>query len=145
MLLINLEKIRNDHLIYKLINITNGEKRFPSLDQTILNYIFYEKIGILPSKFGIWNFSDKKDIQIYLSCLRQKLDINELEESFFNPSIIHSVLCYPKIFSPSSRYITELTTCKERGNCSCEKYHKLWYYYANMTDYYHNITNLFNQ
>ena len=29
-----------------------------------INYVFYPKIGILPSKFAIWNFSDKKDIQI---------------------------------------------------------------------------------
>ena len=144
-ILLNLDKIRNDKKIYDIINIVNSKKELPGLDQTIINYVFYPKIGILPSKFGIWNFSDKKDIHIYLSHLRTKLDINELEESLENPSIIHNVLCVPKIFSPSSRYIEALTTCNERGNCSCEKYHNLWYYYANMTDYYENITNLLNQ
>ena len=141
--LLNLEKIRNDNKIYQLINMTKTEKSFEGHDQTIINYAFYPKIGILPSKFGIWNFSDKKDIQIYLSRLRTKIDIHELEESFLNPTIIHNVLCWPKIFFPSTRYSEDLTSCRERGNCFCEKYHLLWYYYANKTDYYENITNFF--
>ena len=143
--LLNLDKMRNDNKIYDILNMTNSPKHIPYLDQSIINYVFYPKIGILPSKFGIWNFSDKKDIQIYLSHLRTKLDIIELEQSLENPSIIHNVLCVPKIFSNSSRYIEALTTCNERGNCSCEKYHNLWYYYANMTDYYENISNLLNK
>jgi lipopolysaccharide biosynthesis glycosyltransferase len=91
-ILLNLDKIRNDNKIYDIINIADSKKVLPGLDQTIINYVFYPKIGILPSKFGIWNFSDKKDIHIYLSHLRTKLDINELEESLNNPSIIHNVL-----------------------------------------------------
>ena len=143
-LLFNLDKIRNDNKFYELINVTNNNTTLHNLDQTILNYVFYPKIGVLPSKFGIWNFSDKKDIQIYLSFLRTKIDINELEESFFNPTIIHTVLCVPKIPNKNSNYRSKLTSCKERGNCFCEKYHNLWYYYANQTEYYENITNYFN-
>ena len=142
-ILLDLKKIRNDNKIYQLINMTKTEKSFDGHDQTIINYVFYPKIGILPSKFAIWNFSDKKDIQIYLSLIRTKIDINELEESFLNPTIIHNVLCWPKIFFPSTRYSEDLTTCRERGNCFCEKYHNLWYYYANKTDYYDNITHFF--
>ena len=144
-ILLNLEKIRNDNKNYELINITNSDKYFNGVDQTILNYVFYPKIGILPSKFGIWNFSDKKDIKIYLSHLRTKLDINELEESFLNPTIIHTVLCIPKACNKVSYYRKELTTCKERGNCFCEKYHNLWYYYAKKTDYYDNIKDFYNK
>ena len=143
--LLNLDKIRNDNKIYDILNMTNSPKHIPYLDQSIINYVFYSKTRILTSKFGIWNFSDKKDIKIYLKYLRTKIDIKELEDSFSNPSIIHNVLCLPKIFSPSSRYREDITTCKERGNCSCEKYHDLWYYYANMTDYYENITDLLNK
>ena len=64
--LINLDKIRNDNKIYDILNMANSPKHIPYLDQSIINYVFYPKIGILPSKFGIWNFSDKKDIKIYL-------------------------------------------------------------------------------
>ena len=144
-ILLNLEKIRNDNKIYELINMTNSDIKYHNLDQTILNYVFYPKIGILPSKFGIWNYSDKKDIQIYLSHLRTKINSNELEESFLNPSIIHTVLCVPKICHKNSYYRTDLTSCKKSGNCFCEKYQNLWYYYANKTDYYENITDYYNK
>ena len=143
-ILLNLEKIRNDNKIYDLINFSNGNINLPKDEQTVINYVFYPKIGLLPTKFGIWNFSDKKDIKIFVSYLRTKYDIKELEESFLNPSIIHSVLCWPKIWIKTSQYSKKLTTCKKRGNCFCEKYHNLWYYYAKKTDYYENITKYFN-
>ena len=141
--LFNLEKIRNDNKIYQLLNMTKTEKSLRNHDQTIINYVFYPNIGILPSKFGIWNFSDKKDVSIYLSVLRTKLEINELEESYLNPSIIHNVVCYPKIFFSNAKYHESLTTCLERNNCLCEKYHNLWKYYDNQTDFYENIINFF--
>ena len=143
-ILLNLEKIRNDYKMYDLIILSNGNISLPNDDQTVLNYVFYPKIGLLPSKFGIWNFSDKKDIKIFLSYLRTKYDIHELEESFFNPSIIHNDLCWPKIWLKTSQYDQKLTTCEKKKNCFCKRYHNLWYYYANKTDYYENITYFFN-
>ena len=141
--LLNLEKIRRDSKIYELINVTNSKIWLPAVDQTVINYVFYPKIGLLPSKFGMWNFGDKKDFKIYLSNLRTKIDKNEFEESFLNPSIIHTVLCWPKVWSHNSQYDKLYTRCRERRNCSCEKYQNLWYYYANKTDYCQNITKYY--
>ena len=108
-----MEKIRNNNKIYEFINIINSDTKLPSQVQAIMNYVFYPKIGILPSKFGIWNFRDIKDIKQYISHLRTKLDINELEESYLKPSIIHNVLCWPKIWSPSTKYSGVIDSCDE--------------------------------
>ena len=144
-ILINLEKIRNDNKVYELIILSSGNINLPNDDQTVINCVFYPKIGLLPTKFGIWNFSDKKDIYIFVSHLRTPYDIHDLEESFLNPSIIHNDLCWPKIWFKSSQYDQYFTTCKKRKNCFCERYYKLWYYYANKTDYFSNITKIFNK
>ena len=140
-ILLNLEKIRNDNKTIDLFNFLNSGKKFTHQDQTIINYIFYPKIGILPSEYVIWNFYDESDIKKYLSYLRTELNITELAESLKNPTIIHLVLCTPKIWENKSIYNNLYTTCGQRGNCSCEKYINLWHFYANKTDYYEEIKN----
>ena len=137
-ILLNLEKIRKDNKIYDLINLVNRRVSLPSQDQTVMNYIFYPKIGILPSQYGIWNFYNKNDIKRYISYLRTKIDINEVEEAFENPAIFHNVLCWPKIWSRDTQY----TFCEKNGNCSCIQYHNLWHSYAKQTNYYPKIYNI---
>lgn len=139
-ILLNLEKIRNDNKTFDLIQIIDNNISLPQQDQTIINYIFYPKIGILPSKYSIWNFHDKLDIEKYLSRIRTKLDINELENSLNDTCILHITLCWPKIWKNNSRY-NFFTACKQRGNCDCRKYQDLWYAYARKTEYYNQILN----
>ena len=138
-ILINLVKIRNDNKVIDLFNFINKDIKLTHLDQTIINYVFYPNIGILPSEFVIWNFYDELDIRKYASLLRMKVNISEIMESLKSPTIIHAVLCLPKMWEFHSRYISENCACKQRGSCSCDKYHNLWHFYANKTDYYEEI------
>ena len=108
-------------------------------DQTIINFILYPKIGILPSKYSIWNFNDKLDIMKYSKHLRIEININEFEMSLNDPTIIHNVLCWPKLWFSNTKYDEGLTACKKRNNCNCKKYSDLWHFYARKTNYYNEI------
>jgi lipopolysaccharide biosynthesis glycosyltransferase len=143
-LLINLEKIRNDKKYYDLINITNNEY-LKNYDQTALNYVLYPKIGIFPNKYVFFNFYDKLDIELYTEILRQKLDVKELVEFYKDPTIIHYCLCSPKIWFLRSEYSKKYSQCEKRNYCKCTKDFDLWYSYANKTDYYEEIVNYFKR
>ena len=80
-ILLNLEKIRNDNKTIDLFNLLKGSIRLRNIEQNIFNYIFYPKIGILPSEMAIWNFYDESDIKQYNTCLRTKLNVTEMTES----------------------------------------------------------------
>ena len=140
--LFNLKKIKEDNKTMELINMANSNIKLNNVDQTIINYVLYPKIGRLPCKFGTFNFADKSDIEYYLSKLRTKIPIEELEEGIKNPAIVHSVLCYPKIWSVKTEYQKWLTKCGERHNCSCQKYIDIWHSFAKKTEYYEEIAKL---
>ena len=132
-ILINLEKIRRDKKYYDLINITT-RYRLKNDDQTAINYVLYPDIGILPTKYNIFNFYDVLDMKIYSKKLRTKINIKELEEVIKNPTIIHHVICGPKIWKKSTTYFSDITGCKKRNNCSCIKYHYKWIYIKYITN-----------
>ena len=111
--LINLEKIRNDNKIEDLFNFLNRNVKLLNLDQTIINYVFYPKIGIMPSEFVVFNFHDESDIRKYSKYPRTKVNITELIESLNNPTIIHFVLCWPKIWDINTEYNVGFTTCQK--------------------------------
>ena len=138
-MLVNLEKIREDNKVYDILNLTYSNINNPSPDQNIVNYVFYPKIGIMPTKYIIFNFEDDSDIKIYLNILRTKISFTEVSEALKDPTVIHCVLCWPKMWSINNRYIEYLTSAKQRGDDSCIKYYNLWFSYANKTDYYNEI------
>ena len=139
-ILLNLKKIRTDNKFKELINITmNPDFKLIHYDQTAINYLFYPKIGRLPSKYGLFNFEDKNDLIVYNKILRTKVQMEELEDALKNPGIIHLVLCYRKPWFTKSTYYSHNTYCKERHNCSCKKYFDLWHFYAQKTEYYKKI------
>ena len=119
-LLINLEKIRNDKKYYDLINITT-KVGLKHEDQSAFNYILYHDIGILPYKYCIFNFYKTLDIQNYANRLRQKINVTEIEEAVKDPTIVH-VLCKP-------------WKSKNKYNIYLDK----WIFFANKTDYYPEI------
>ena len=137
--LINLEKIRNDNKVYDLLNFTSSGVKLQNVDQSVANYIFYPHIGILPSKYGIFNFYDFSDTKKYLNALRTQINKTELEEAIKDPVIIHHVLCWPKIWNLQSKFVATFTNCIERKDCRCKKFQDLWLSYANKTDYYSEI------
>ncbi len=64
-----------------------------------------------------------------------------MEEARKDPGVIHNDLCNPKPWHFRTNYIASVTTCQKRNNCSCIKFHNLWHFYANKTDYYEEILN----
>jgi lipopolysaccharide biosynthesis glycosyltransferase len=140
-ILFNLEKVRNDNIMYKLLNVTFSGVKLYSQDQTVMNYVFYPQIGRLPIKYGVYNFYDFSDTKKYLRKIRTPINITELEEAIKDPAIIHHDLCYPKVWTLQTVFTGYNTLCEERKNCSCKKYQDLWFSYASKTDYYSEILN----
>ena len=138
-ILLNCKKVREDNKTVELFNVANSNIKLINVDQSLLNYLLYPKIGRLPSKFGTQNFANRDDIELYLSKLRTKVPIEELEEGIKNPGIVHSCLCYPKLWSNKTIYTKGLSNCDKRHDCSCKKYFDLWHSFAKQTDYYEEI------
>ena len=138
-------KFVQDKRIYDCIDVFNKNISLPDVDQTLINYVFYPKIGIMPSKYITFNFYDEQDIRFYHSKLRTNVDISELINSLDNTTIIHFLLCYPKIWDFESKYKSSMSKCEERKDCSCSKFHDLWYSYANKTLYYNDIYKFYKK
>ena len=140
-ILLNLKKIREDKKVNEFLNLTDSDTFLKNNEQTVVNYVLYPKIGILPSKYVIFNFEDKLDIILYNNYLRTKLSIEELEEALRNPRIVHMVICSPKPWFVKTTYRSYFSACSKRFNCSCKKHFDLWHFYAKQTDYYEKIAN----
>ena len=133
-ILFNNELIRKDNKDLELIKFTqtnNGNLWF--LEQDSINIVFYEKIGILPLKYGIYMIGNidsfEKSIQIRI---RFKLNRTEVINAIEDPSLVHFSCCNPKVwykFSNNEFGVHEI----------CRRFHDEFYFYANKTDYYSKI------
>ena len=141
-ILFNLKKLRNDKKFIEIIALLNKNIELRKYDQDVINYLLYPNIGRLPSKYGIFNFEDKTDLNIYLNLLRTKVPLLELEEALKKPGIVHLVLCGPKPYYPNSFYYKKFTNCSQRLNCSCKKHFNIWHPTAEKTYYYGKIKSL---
>lgn len=139
-ILINLEKIRKDRKHYELLYMALNHKNLKHHDQTIINYVLYPNIGLLPCKYGIFNFPSLFDIKyIYLKNIRQNLDLTELKGALKDPTIMHFVLCYPKVWFENSKFNGVSTRTGTLYNSKCEKFHKIWMDYAKISPYFKEI------
>ena len=139
-ILINLEKIRKDGKHFDILYMSLNHKNLKHQDQTIINYVLYPNIGLLPFKYGIFNFPTLFDIKyIYLKNIRQNLDLIELKEALKDPTIMHFVLCYPKIWFENSKFNGVSTRIGTLYNSKCEKFHKIWMKYAKLTHFFKEI------
>jgi len=122
-MLINLDELRKDNMVNKMYKFMkeNNDKLIQQ-DQTIINAVCYKKIGILPAKFGMFNFKNIKDLFHFTKNYRykNKYSQNELKDAYVHPLILHYVN------KPWKRH---------------KNYYKsnLWWEYANKTDYYDEI------
>ena len=138
-ILFNNELIRKDNKDLELIKFTqanNGNLWF--LEQDSINIVFYEKIGILPLKYGIYMYGNidsfEKSIQIRI---RFKLNRTEVINAIEDPSLVHFSCCNPKVwykFSNNEFGVHEI----------CRRFHDEFYFYANKTDYYSEICKAYN-
>ena len=135
-LLFNIEKIRKDNKDIQLIKFTfenNADLWF--LEQDSINVVFFQKVGLLPLKFGIYLYGNMKTFEnSYEKRLRIKLNKDELKKAIDDPSLVHLACCNPKVWNKFSR--------NDMGvNEICERFRNSFYYYANKTSYYNEIYN----
>ena len=135
-ILFNNELIRKDNKDLELIRFTMDKNReLWFLEQDSINVIFFEKIGILPLKYGIYMYgtvdSFERSIQIRI---RFKLNRTEVIEAIKDPSLVHFSCCNPKVWN---RYSSNEFGVHE----ICKRFHNEFYFYANQTDYYDKIYN----
>ena len=143
-LLLNLDLIRKRNKYYEIIQMLNYCKKLENNDQTVINYIFYPNIGVLPLKYGIFNFNSIFDIKyIYLKSIRQNLNLKELIDSYNNPSLMHFILCEPKVWKSNSLFIKKHTRIGTLGKSSCKRYHDIWIEYAKNTTFYEQIKKFY--
>ena len=137
-LLFNIHKIRKDNMDLKLL-LFHGVNytRTNFFEQDSLNYIYKNKIGLLPLKYGVYLFGNIEEYKKeYLYKMRIDINLTELENAIENPSIVHLCCCNPKVWYKSTR--------QEKGfNHICERFQKEFYFYANKTKYYKEIYNTY--
>ena len=133
-ILFNNKLIREDNKDLELFKFTR-EKNYELwfLEQDAINIVFYEKVGILPLKYGIYMYgtvdSFENSIQIRI---RFKLNRTEVIEAINDPSLVHFSCCNPKVWFKSSH--------NEFGvDEICKRFHDEFYFYAKKTDYYDTI------
>ena len=137
-LLFNINEIRKNNMDLKLLlfNFENFKKTH-FLEQDTLNYVYKNKIGFLPLKYGVYligNIDEYK--KVYLPKMRVDIDLKELEKAVEKPSIVHLVCCNPKVWFKRTRH--------EKGfNHICMRFQQEFYFYANKTEFYHEIYNTY--
>ena len=137
-LLFNINKIRKDNMDLKLL-LFHGVNytRTHFLEQDSLNYVYKNKIGLLPLKYGVYLFGNIEEYKKeYLYKMRIDINFTELENAIEKPSIVHLCCCNPKVWDKNTR--------QEKGfNHVCERFQKEFYFYANKTKYYKEIYNTY--
>jgi len=135
-LLIDLEKMRKENISQKFFYfINNNKKKLVQEDQTVINIVLHGRIDLLPPKFGVWNFLNKKDIMHHNHYKNKKLGIKayndrEIINGWKHPSIIHIVRGKPW-----------------RGALFKNKipFHKIWWEYAKKSDEFENIIKFYSR
>ena len=102
--LYNLRKYGYVDKFMDYIKMNNNKEYLKSQDQTLINYICHDKIGILKPKYHMWPYKsiekcleDNKKLRIPYN----EIDINE---GFYNPFIIH----FPGEFKFRKTFINDL-------------------------------------
>ena len=104
-LLFNIHKIRKDNMDLKLL-LFHGVNytRTNFFEQDSLNYIYKNKIGLLPLKYGVYLFGNIEEYKKeYLYKMRIDINLTELENAIEKPSIVHLCCCNPKVWYKSTR------------------------------------------
>lgn len=133
-LMLNIKEIRRANADIKLLEYTmNNFDKVKFLEQDTINYIFFNKIGLLPLKYGVYLFGDFNEFKKeYLYKFRFKLNLTEMKEAINDPSIVHLCCCNPKVWHKNSKH-------ENHFQHICVKYQRIFYYYAKKTNYFSEI------
>ena len=128
-MLINLHELRKDKMQEKFSKfVEENNDKLVQHDQTVINVMCSEKIGILPPKFGIWNFENEEVAKMHNDSLKikSKYDEEEFLNSYKNPAILH--------------YAGGGKPWKDNYAAFKDK----WWDYAKKTDYYDVILKVYS-
>ena len=137
-LLFNIDKMRRDNMDLKLLLFHGlNYTRTHFLEQDSLNYVYKNKIGLLPLKYGVYLFGNVQEYKKeYLYKMRIDINFTELGNAIEKPSIVHLCCCNPKVWHKNTQ--------QEKGfNHICQRFQKEFYFYANKTKYYSEIYNAY--
>ena len=136
-ILINNEKIIKDGKDIELLKFTlENSKKMSYPTQDPLNAVFNPNIGILPLKYGLYLIGNINVFNKFKKYIKYHVNETELIEAINKPAIIHLCCCNPKIWHKESRH-------DFGDNSTCIRYHNDFYYYANKTDYYKDMYNIY--
>ena len=125
-MLINLDKLRRDNMEEKFYDfISENNNKLVQHDQTVINVVCYENIGILPPQYGTFNISDEL-VSSYVNQLKakDKYTLEEVLNARENPSVLHFVWKpWKDVNVPFSN---------------------IWFKYAKKTLYYNKILKKYN-
>ena len=91
-LLMDLYNLRKYNYTAKFIEYTrnrNSKTYLVHHDQTLINYICYDKIGVLKPKFHMWPFRNKAHALKINKIFRIPYDKKEFLKAFYDPFIVH--------------------------------------------------------
>ena len=93
-MLVNLEKLRQDNMEEKFeAFIKENNDRLVQHDQTVINVLCAKNNGILPAKYGVFNFSDDESARLYARNLiaKNRYSEREMVEAYRKPAILHCI------------------------------------------------------
>lgn len=133
-LLINLKKIRTENITKKFFDfMEHNTKKLTQEDQTIINIVLHGRIGLLPPKFGIWNFRDESSAGNHNCYCDKSLGVKAYDEKVLfealkRPTIVH--FDYGKPWN-------------ERESYANLEFYQKWWEYTEKTDEYSNIVEFY--
>ena len=133
-LLINLKKMRKENISQKFFDfIDKNKSKLTQEDQTVINIVLHGRIGLLPPKFGMWNFANRESLINHNKYGNEKLNIqayneNTIFKAWKVPSILHFVRAKP---------------WKKKTHHTHREFHEKWWEYARKSDEYDNIVKYY--
>ena len=93
-MLVNLEELRQNNMedkFEKFIKLNN--EKLKQHDQTVINVVCADKIGVLPSKYGIFNFDNVEEAKSYALNLiaKNRYSESEITDAYNHPVILHCI------------------------------------------------------
>ena len=131
-MLINLKDLRKENIVKKFSEfIRENNDKLTWHDQTTINALCYDKIDILPPKFGIYNYLNKSFL-LYknrLNRYKYKYKNEEYTEAFSNPKILHFVFKPWHFFWEFDKSESWMPENKNE-----------WWHYVNVSGFYDKIS-----
>ena len=125
----DLKNIRENGIDMKLIEfiIKNGRK-LEHHDQTAINVVCHQNLGLLPFKYIIFSFENFNEFVEFneKQNIKYRRSENELKEAYIHPFLIH------------------YAGRKKPWNNKKIAFEEYWWYYAKKTDFYNEILQYYN-